>query len=963
MSETRLGSALARAIVAVREGAGDDWAPVAVVVPSDTNGVLARQQLALAGPFIQVHFVTPERLVSQLGLRGLILAGKTAEPRGWSRTTIAALLGSDAVTKLAGRALVGAGWPAAFERALDALERGGVTASNLRDPIHEGARPELRAVLAHLLVERAAARTAEGFFGSQELADSATRMLQAPDQNQPMLRIRGAVLLGDRELAPQTYSVLKGWLSTRSHVELALAPFSNLSAAPFGLRSAGSGPTVHVPECEGALGTLQAGLFSDVVGDAPRTLAPPSGVHVCSTPDEARGPMEAVRVAQRAVLAGTPLERIAIVLPSAEPVTRLEDALSKAGLPATWMVGKPLNQSTAARALVLALTVAADPKEARAESLYNLLRTPGLQLKRRLTTDATIGRGRWRRMLAKCGAPRGLAAIRAAVERHFVEPDDSAQDPKSVAAAKALLMSLDGLTEAIFGLDDGHRTLGEFGQAWAAWVEAWLPSSQTAARLTHLLREWGASPPMPIAKAIAELRQNLEDTPQLDGKLTEPKLRVVSPMGLLGGAFDVVIALDLRDRVLPGRAREEALLPDELLASLNELGRPLSSSGARLDVQRRRFAALIAACEGELWLLAPRQEHLKGRPVLPSRFFLDVVSVLEGRRMGYKGLREHMAVIGSRSKPVSCTPEDAVGSVELSVAAALQSPAGAVEFLARGQWSGRLLRWVRGVEQGLFGPESGHVERALVDWPEPEKPLTATQLETLTRSPAKAFFRDALKAYPAVSFRRRFDPLNKWTRTRLLRECLEAALAAKTALIPAAQTHWDLEVADRQFDDPGIDKEAISVARELLARRLEAIATQLSLEPVAVAGIEGDVSGLSEWAISDESLVGDGSVVQVVEKCPTRTPLKAGFAGIALALTAESESAVFVAIDGRTNRIAVSKYHDELAEELAIAGRRVAAGWWPFNGSDFCLSWDHVETDLAADDGLVMCEADEGGER
>ena len=77
MPHAPLGTALHAAIAAVRTQAGDPVAPVVLLVPAAANGVLARQQLALAGPYVRVDVLTPG-VAGALG--GGVLAAVAAEP-------------------------------------------------------------------------------------------------------------------------------------------------------------------------------------------------------------------------------------------------------------------------------------------------------------------------------------------------------------------------------------------------------------------------------------------------------------------------------------------------------------------------------------------------------------------------------------------------------------------------------------------------------------------------------------------------------------------------------------------------------------------------------------------------------------------------------------------------------------------------------------------------------------------
>ena len=78
------------------------------------------------------------------------------------------------------------------------------------------------------------------------------------------------------------------------------------------------------------------------------------------TPDDVRETVEAVREVRRAVQRGVPLDRIAIALPDGRQRSALEEALARAALPTTWLVGVVASELPPARLLALAVEVALD---------------------------------------------------------------------------------------------------------------------------------------------------------------------------------------------------------------------------------------------------------------------------------------------------------------------------------------------------------------------------------------------------------------------------------------------------------------------------------------------------------------------------------------------------------------------------------------------------------------------------
>src|SRR5690606_8188289 len=98
-----------------------------------------------------------------------------------------------------------------------------------------------------------------------------------------------------------------------------------------------------------------------------------------------------------------------------------------AGVPATWLTGPPLATTPAARFLVHCLELA--DGDDSVIGWYDLLRQPGLRLRAAIDPKVTEGRGRWRKVLARCGAVRRTDAIVRAVEAWAAGVGDEALDP------------------------------------------------------------------------------------------------------------------------------------------------------------------------------------------------------------------------------------------------------------------------------------------------------------------------------------------------------------------------------------------------------------------------------------------------------------------------------------------------------------------------------------------------------
>lgn len=135
------------------------------------------------------------------------------------------------------------------------------------------------------------------------------------------------------------------------------------------------------------------------------------------------------------------------------------------------------------------------------------------------------------------------------------------------------------------------------------------------------------------------------------GALTERSLRVLAPMHLLGGEFDVVCVLGLSARRFPGKGSEDALLGEEVMAALSaHVGVRLPDTASHAALERRRFAAVVGAARRRLRLSVPAIDFATERPTLASPFVLDVASALQGRRVGYEALKPLLVRRGSRAR-------------------------------------------------------------------------------------------------------------------------------------------------------------------------------------------------------------------------------------------------------------------------------------------------------------------------
>lgn len=795
-----LGEALARAIKLVREQVGDATAPVAVITPSSVNGTLARRELTRHASFIRVGFITPVQLHRELAAPGLRRLGLRPEPPGWLRATIGRLI-AELDLGAYGEVMRDPGWLPAVERVLEMLESAGIEAGALRSLELTGDLAERAEVLASLLDHVASARATERLGGPRDVAEAALQAIVSGARipaNEP----RGAVLLGDARNPKLVATSLSEWLARRCIVRIDLPHERELEPARGGLRRAApNAPAIEV-------------------------AAPDARFRLMRTPDPVREHAEIVRRVNAAVRAGTPLDRIAIVLPDSNEVAPLREALERARIPATWQVGPPLSSIPAAAFLMHVLDLA--PGDGSVASWYELLRLPSLRWHALLGSEGARGRGRWRRLLARSGAHRGTAAILAALRALGEElANDEARDER-----EADRVALASLESAIARIDTElrgwrePRTIGRWARTWLAFLDVFWHALPDAYPLISLLEGWSradAGPRLSLAEAALTMRDALASTEALSGRFADASVRVLSPMQCLGAEFDLVCVASMTQGRFPVDPAEDPILTDALIDALEErCDAGLFRSTDRVELERRRFAAVRGAARTELWLSCPRVEMLEGRPLLPGTLLLELASERAGRRVGFAELEAMLEPCGSRARAFVDRPKDAVGTNELilsrlhaqdsnvraaALAAVLTHPTAA--RLARGYRVAT--RIARGERAEMLRPWAGFVSPEVLACRGLDgTPLPIRALHELLEDPLSYFLRRALGAWRAPRLEDDFDPVRPSNVANVVREEARALLtqgppaALAQKLVPRVEAALDAQLARAGIRDENI---------------------------------------------------------------------------------------------------------------------------------------------------------------
>jgi hypothetical protein len=697
---------LANAVTALRVQLGDPFAPITVLMPSGPNTVFARTALALQGPFIRVWFDTPEGL-AEAQLPPSFWATHRPEPPGWRRPVVRRILNALADAGDLGNAadvVRRPGWLEPLLRALARLEGHGIEASDVAtaatavDDIGDRA-----IILERVLSALTAARTAEGFATDADVAVAATTAVD--DVGVGAATARGVIVVGDRELPRSLHTFTTAWLSRRSVVRVQLPALQHLAPAPWGVVDAVSRAHLDVSVVEmaarpaPALDAVQAGLFTTTATMTNTTTktatakgttskAADVSIELARTPDDVRECTECVREIRRAIREGTTLDRIAIVMPDGRQRGALEDALVRAHIPATWLVGYPAASLAPARLLTLALTMANG--EQTPQRLYELLSHPALALRAALGPDAVAGRGRWRQLLGQIRHARGLERIRQGLERLDLGAEKGASDAdlqraeRAAIARASLLTCIDALAEVVGGFA-APATMRAHAQGWSAFLERFARTGESRGRVLQLLLPYGQSsstnaPVVDVVEATDEW-ERLGEREVSRGSLTERSIRVLSPLHLMGGSFDLVCVLGLTEKRFPTPAHEDVFIPDALWAALSSSmlqgDSTFPSSSSHIDLERRRFAALVSAARRRLWLSVPRLDFETERPALPSSFVLETLSALHGTRARFSDIEASSVRRGRRAHAWPDNVDDAIDVGEHLVVRSAQASASA----------------------------------------------------------------------------------------------------------------------------------------------------------------------------------------------------------------------------------------------------------------------------------------------
>lgn len=598
---------------------GDALAPVTVAVPSNYAGLSLRRRLgAERDGLINVRFLVLARAAELLGAPALAATGRrplTGPVRG---EAVRAALAADA----------GIFRDVAAHRSTErSLE------STFRD-LRQAPERSLDAVAGqseragHVVrLYREFRRITEGYYDEEELAFAAAEAVRA---GSPALRDVGHVVLYLlRRLSP----------AERALVE-ALAAADRLSAL-VGLTSdaTADAPARQVAaQLEAALGRAEK--------QAPD--AAPAGTRIVAVADAEEEVRTAQRLIMRRLEQGTPLHRMAVLYPTAQPYALLaHEQFQAAGVTHNGPSVRMLSQTLSGRTLLGLLHLR--EKEFSRETVMDWLSAaPVLEEAGGRPAPAH----RWDTLSRSAGVVAGAAQWRDRLARHQRSLEDRLDatertDEGDEWRATRLRVDIEQtgrlerfLRELVASLSaGGARTWPEFG-AWARgllerylggeghrseWPDVEIEAHRAVGAAIEALSNLGELRPGTDEQTFRRaLERELETPAGRIGRFGEGVL-VGRIADALGTDFDEVFVLGMTEGLVPPRERDDPLLPDHERSAGDV---PPRTSGQA--EQRRDYLAALASAP-ERVLIFPRADLRGQRGRLPARWLLETASQLEGK--------------------------------------------------------------------------------------------------------------------------------------------------------------------------------------------------------------------------------------------------------------------------------------------------------------------------------------------
>lgn len=629
------GQAATRALrdAIVEAKAGDTLAPVSVAVPSNYAGLSLRRTLGVAElsldavsgrqGLVNVRFLVFARIAELLGAP--LLAASNKRP-------LARVMRAEAV-----RAAVEAN-PGVFERVAEHPATGRGLDATFRD-LSRATSEALDAVAG--CSERAGdvvrlyrdfKRRAAAFYDEEDLAFAAAKGVEGP-----ALRDVGHVVLYlPRRLSPAEFTLAK-----------ALAEIGALTA----IIGRTGDDEADVPLF--ALASQLESALGEAASEPPDQ--PPTGTAIVTATDAEEEVRTVLRLVADRLEHGTPLHRMAVLYPVAEPYALLaNEQFQAAGIPHNGRAVRTLAQTLAGRTLLGVLRLR--DRDLRRDEVMDWL-SSGPVLERLGGRRAPAQR--WDAVSRSAGIVKGadqwqrrLARHRRTLEQQLagLERTDEGDEWR----ARRIEIDLDQLAGLTAFIDELVQRI-EPGRL-ASWADfaRWGRDLLTRylggeSNLQH--PRTNETDEIEAYRAVEAALDALSPLDELRGQANEPVFRRALERELetpaarvgrfgegvfigrvadaMGTDFDVVFLLGMTEGLMPPRSRDDPLLPDRERSTGGE-EMPLRAGG-RAE-QRREYLAALAAGRQSV-LVHPRSDLRGQRGKLPAPWLLETASRLEGRSL------------------------------------------------------------------------------------------------------------------------------------------------------------------------------------------------------------------------------------------------------------------------------------------------------------------------------------------
>ena len=358
---------------------------------------------------------------------------------------------------------------------------------------------------------------------------------------------------------------------------------------------------------------------SKVWADLPSEKRRLSGVRVMQTANPEEEAQAIALLVREAV--EEPERRVAVVTPDRSLARRVVHHLARWNISADDSAGRPLSQTAAGRAFLLAAEVMAE----------NAMSVPLMALLGHPLASGEMERGVWLRQLRRVErelrGPRletGLEPVREVVSKlaethanvgEFWKQAEAALEPlvASDHDEPALLAELIDTLAASAEQLCGERLWGrEDGRSLAAFVEEFRLHAREAAFTVA---------PRDVAALLSDAMEQIAVRPPYGG---HARVQILGLLEARMNRADLVVCAGLNEGVWPARGSVDALLAPPVLRTLGVPG-----SDFRIGLSAHDLAGTLGAPE----VVLSRSARDEGGPAIPSRFLLRVQALL-GEQLG-----------------------------------------------------------------------------------------------------------------------------------------------------------------------------------------------------------------------------------------------------------------------------------------------------------------------------------------